>query len=212
MSVPVIVLGAGGHAKVLIEALLNNGAVIAGIVDPNPVLLGTEILGVQVIGGDEVVAGYPPTDVLLVNGVGSIGRPEVRTLVFERFISQGYRFATVVHSSAVVASDVMLGEGAQVMAGVVIQPGTRIGCNAIINTRASVDHDCRVEDHSHLAPGVTLSGNVAVGAWTHVGTGATVIQGISIGANCLVGAGALVIRVVPDNTTVMGVPAREVRR
>jgi sugar O-acyltransferase (sialic acid O-acetyltransferase NeuD family) len=212
MSIPVIVLGAGGHAKVLIEALLKNGAVIAGIVDPNPVFLGTEILGVPVIGGDEVITGYPPTDVLLVNGIGSISRPEVRKSVFERFVSQGYRFATVVHSSAVVASDVMLGEGAQVMAGAVIQPGTRIGCNAIVNTRASVDHDCQVEDHGHLAPGVTLSGNVAVGAGTHVGTGATVIQGVSIGANCLVAAGALVIRAVQDNMTVMGVPAREVQR
>lgn len=186
MSLPVIVLGAGGHAKVLIDALLASSVIIVGIVDPNPALAGTKILGVPVLGGDDVVDEIPPSQVQLVNGLGSVGLPANRQQLFARFKEMGYSFATVVHPSAVVASDVVLGEGPQVMAGAVIQPGSKIGLNSIINTRASVDHDCIIGDHVHIAPGVTLSGGVSVGACSHIGTGATVIQGISIGNGCLV--------------------------
>lgn len=209
MSLPVIILGAGGHSKVLIEALLVSSAVIVGIVDPNPALVGTKVLGAPVLGGDEIVNEYPPSQVHLVNGLGSVGLPANRQQLYERFKSLGYTFATVVHPSAVVASDVVLCEGAQVMAGAVIQPGCRIGANSIINTRASVDHDCIIGDHVHISPGVTFSGGVTVGACSHIGTGATVIQGISIGSGCLVAAGAVVTKDIADGAKVRGVPARE---
>ncbi len=209
MSLPVIILGAGGHAKVLIDALLASSAVITGIVDPNPMLAGANILGVPVLGGDDVVDGVPPSQVQLVNGLGSVSLPTIRQHLYERFKGLGYNFATVVHPSAVVASDVVLGEGAQVMAGAVIQPGCRIGINSIINTRASVDHDCIIGDHAHISPGVTMSGGVTVGECSHVGTGATVIQGLSIGTGCLIAAGAVVTKDIFDGAKVRGVPARE---
>ncbi len=209
MSLPVIILGAGGHAKVLIEALLKSGNLIAGIVDPDPKLAGVEILGVPVLGGDDVVNEFPPSEIQLVNGLGSVGLPFKRQQIFERFKGMGYKFATVVHPSAVVASDVELGEGAQVMAGAVIQPGCCIGINCIINTRASVDHDCIIGDHVHIAPGVTMSGIIKIGSDSHIGTGATLIQGISIGIGCLIAAGAVVIKDIADGAMVRGVPARE---
>lgn len=209
MSLPVIILGAGGHAKVLIDALLSASAVIAGIVAPDPALAGTNILGVPVLGGDDVVNEYPPSEIQLINGLGSVGLPVNRQQIFEKFKGMGYKFATVIHPSAVLASGVVLGEGAQVMAGVVIQPGSHTGINSIINTRASVDHDCTIGDHVHIAPGVTISGGVTVGTCSHVGTGATVIQGISIGNGCLVAAGAVVTKNIADGTMVRGVPARE---
>ena len=212
MSLPVIVLGAGGHAKVLIEALLASSAVITGVVDPDLTLVGTTIHGVQVLGGDDVVNEFPPSEVQLVNGLGSVSLPVKRQQLFERFKGIGYDFATVVHPSAVVASDVELAEGAQVMAGVVIQPGCSIGVNSIINTRVSVDHDCSIGDHVHIAPGVTLSGGVAVGSCSHIGTGATVIQGINIGAKSVIGAGALVLKDVAPCITVVGIPAKMVKR
>jgi UDP-perosamine 4-acetyltransferase len=209
MSLPVIIMGAGGHAKVLIEALLQSGKVIAGIVDSDFALVDTKVLGVPVLGGDNMVNGFSPSEVKLVNGLGSVGLPFKRQQLFERFKSMGYDFATVVHPSAVVASDVELGEGAQVMAGVVIQPGSRIGKNVIINTRASIDHDSRIGDNSHIAPGVTLSGNVLVGESSHIGTGATVIQGINTGTGSFVAAGAVVVRDVAAHSAVYGIPARE---
>lgn len=212
MSLPVIILGAGGHAKVLIEALLAANAVIKGVVDADPAMIGASILGAAVIGGDEVVKKHTPESILLVNGLGTITISDNRRQLYEKFKNAGYTFATVLHPSAVVASDVTLGEGAQVMAGAVIQPGCRIGVNSIVNTRASVDHDCMVGDHVHIAPGVTLSGGVTIGRESHIGTGATVIQGVCIGERSLIGAGSLVLTDVAPRVTVMGVPARVVKR
>lgn len=207
----VIILGAGGHAKVLIDALLASSVVIVGIVDQDLTLKGETILGVPIIGDDEIVCGFHPTQVKLINGLGSIGLPAKRQQIFERFKGLGYSFATVVHPSAVVATGVDLGEGAQIMAGAVIQPGSRIGCNVIINTRASVDHDCMIGDHTHIAPGVTLSGGVKIGAGCHLGTSATVIQGVCIGEESLIGAGSLVLKDVARSVTVFGAPARKVQ-
>lgn len=209
MSLPLLILGGGGHARVLVDALLTAGRVIAGIVDRDPALTGASLLGVPVIGGDELVEQFPPGEILLVNGIGSVGVPASRRRIFENFTGRGYRFGTVVHPSAVVAADVELGEGAQLMAGSVIQSGSRIGGNVIVNTRAAVDHDCIIGDHSHLAPGVTLSGGVQVGSGVHIGTGATLIQGIVIGDNCLIAAGAVVVGSLTGGTKVRGVPARE---
>jgi len=212
MRLPVIILGAGGHAKVLVDALLASSSVIAGVVTPDSALAGTFLLGVPVLGGDDFVDKYGPAEVNLVNGLGSIGLPVKRQSLFLRFKSMGYKFATVIHPSAILASDVELGEGTQVMAGAVIQAGSCIGSNAIINTRASVDHDCTIGDHVHIAPGVTLSGGVTVCEASHIGTGATVIQGICIGAESLIGAGTLVLKDVQRSTTVVGVPARMVTK
>ena len=212
MTVPVLVIGAGGHSKVLIEALLLTSTPIAGIIDVNPKLLGALILGVPVLGGDELVSGFANDAICLVNGVGSVGLPTRRQKLFEKFKRLGYKFAKVIHPTAVVASDTVVDEGGQIMAGAVIQPGCRIGSNAIINTRASIDHDCVIGDHCHIAPGVTLSGGVSVSTGVHIGTGATVIQNIRIGSVSLVGAGALVLKDVPPFTTVIGSPAKVVKQ
>jgi UDP-perosamine 4-acetyltransferase len=101
-----------------------------------------------------------------------------------------------------------LEEGAQILAGAVVQASARIGQDAIVNSGALVDHDCQIGTGAHLAPGSTLSGGVIVGKFTHVGCGATIIQGIRVGEGCLVAAGAVVVRDVPDHSLAMGVPAR----
>ena len=187
-----IVLGGGGHARVLIEVLKLRRQEIAGICDPalDPADAGPGAL--PVLGGDEAVHGYDPRAVLLVNSLGSAGDTAQRRSIFDSFAGASYRFATVVHPDAIVATDAVLGEGAQIMAGAVIQPGTRIGKNSIVNTRASVDHDCRIGAHAHIAPGATLCGGVEIGDGAHVGAGAVVIQGIRIGATATIGAGVTV--------------------
>ncbi len=212
MNFPVLVLGAGGHAKVLIEALSAASIEILGVVDPDPTLTGMTVQGVPVLGDDREVLKHPNDAVRLVNGLGSIGLPTRRQSLFEQFKAQGYAFATVVHPSAVVATDAQLGEGSQIMAGVVIQPGCRIGMNAVLNTRVSIDHDCCIGDHVHIAPGTVLSGNVSVGKSTHIGTGSTIIQGITVGRHTVVGAGSVLLKDVPSGVTVYGVPAKVVHR
>lgn len=202
MSGPVIVVGGGGHAAVVIDALLLAGFEVAGLCDPKLEPGGTGPAGITVLGGDEALDRWTPDTTLLANGVGSTRSTEARRNVFERFTRAGFRFATLIHPSAVVAKDVALGEGVQVMAGAVVQPGVTLGRNSIVNTRAAVDHHCVIGAHVHIAPGVTLSGNVAVGEGSHIGTGASIVQSIQIGRDALVCAGAVVTRDVADGATV----------
>ncbi|MNX97894.1 putative acetyltransferase EpsM [compost metagenome] len=212
MNREVLLLGAGGHARVIIDTLQCLGVSILGVLDAAVEMHGQSILGVPVLGGDDLLADFSPSSVELVNGLGSIANTTARRGLFHRQKSQGFRFSTVVHPSAVVSPQAQLLEGAQVMAGAVIQTGCRIGVNVLVNTGALVDHDCTIGDHVHLAPGVTLSGGVEIGDGVHVGTGATIIQGRHIGNESLVAAGAVVVDHVAMKTLVMGVPAREVMR
>ncbi|MGM4906786.1 acetyltransferase [Tardiphaga sp. 866_E4_N2_1] len=194
---PVIILGAGGHARVLIDALQMTGCRIVGIIDPAFAVGSSGPAGLPILGGNEALDGYSPNDVELVNGIGSIGSLALRDTVYRRGKEAGFRFAQVVHRSAVIGGATDIGEGVQIMAGCVIQYGSSIGANSIINTRASVDHDCQIGQSVHVAPGVTLSGGVRIGDRAHIGTGAAVIQGVSIGSDSLVGAGAAVYRDIP---------------
>lgn len=205
---PVIVLGAGGHSKVVIAALKATGIEIVGVTDPDASTHGQSVLGVRILGGDDLAMNRKKGEISLVNGVGSTRPTPGRREVFERFKRAGYDFSVVVHPSAVVGPEVEIGEGAQIMAGAIVQPGCRIGADAIVNTRASVDHDCIVGAHAHIAPGAVLGGGVRVGDGAHVGAGATLIQNVSIGPRALVAAGAVVVADVAADTQVAGVPAR----
>ncbi len=208
MSLPVIVTGGGGHAKVLIDSLLALSIHILGFTDRNAANMYHTIRGIRMLGDDGAVLWHRADSIRLVNGIGSTGPTNKREEIFEYFKSLGYIFAAVIHPASAVSRDVEISEGAQIMAGAIIQPGSRIGKNTIVNTKASVDHDCLIGDHVHLAPGVTLSGKVKVGSGAHVGTGATVIQGVNIGQKCLIGAGALVLGDIPAGCAAVGVPAR----
>lgn len=197
-----VLIGAGGHGRVLMAAIDLLGGWIVGVSDTK---LPT---GVSAPGGqpslrdDEIPERCPPDKVLLVNGVGSTGTPQARHEVFARWRARGYRFAVVVHPAAIVAASAALGEGVQVMAGAVVQNDARIGANSLVNTSAGVDHDCVLGETVHLAPGVTLSGGVTIGDRTHVGTGASVIQGVRIGSDVVIGAGAVVVGDVADGSRI----------
>lgn len=204
---PIVIIGSGGHARVLVDIAELLGYGIAGFSVPEKQDVNT-LWGIPIIGCDEDLLNFSPQTITLANGLGSVSSLTRRYEVFKKFHERGFSFATLVHPSAIISKNTVLGEGTQVMAGAIIQPGTKIGANSIINTRASVDHDCNIGDHVHIAPGATLSGGVKIADGVHVGCSATIIQGITVGEWSLIGAGSLVIRNVKPRQMVMGVPAK----
>ncbi len=201
MKQPIILLGSGGHARVLLDALYCNGIEPLGYVDCKK---SAADIGIDYLGDDEYLEGLSCDELLLVNGVGDITR---RQQLFESFKTQGFNFGQVIHPSAIISKSALLAEGVQVMAGAVIQTGVNIDENVIINTRASIDHDCSVGSHSHVAVGAVLAGDVRVSKNVLIGAGSTVIQGLTIGSDSVVAAGAVVIHDVAEGRTVIGVPA-----
>jgi UDP-perosamine 4-acetyltransferase len=204
-----VLIGAGGHARVVADLLRILGAGIAGVYDADPGRHGTVAFGLPVVGGDDAALALPPASIWAINGVGSIGPATTRCAVYERFTAAGFEFPALVHPTACLSPDAALESGVQVMAGAVVGPGARLGENSLVNTRAVVEHDCRVAAHAHVAPGATLCGGVVVGRAAHVGAGAVVIQGMAVGDGALVAAGAAVVRPVRAGGRVAGVPARE---
>ncbi len=207
MNKPIIILGNGGHTKSLLEIIRLQDKKVLGVTDPfAKSRMHEEYLFFD---SDEAILKYSPSEVLLVNGIGSTNNTEKRTQIYNKFHNLGYKFDTLVHPSSIIAKDVILEEGVQVMPGVIVQPGSKIKSNSIINTKVSIDHDCTIGSHVHIAPGVTVSGNVYIDDKVHVGAGATIIQGIVIEQKCLVASGAVVIKDVKRKKKVKGVPAKE---
>lgn len=209
MKKKVLIIGGGGHAKVLIESLKSQKIEIYGILEKNPSLIGKKISGISVFEEKEMLLTHPPSQTVLVNGIGSTATTNQREEVFTTYKRLRYDFLSIIHSTAYIASDVHIGEGLQAMAGSIIQCGSTIGDNVIINTHSSIDHDCEIGHYTHVAPGVTVSGNVKIGIYCHIGTGASIIQGIQIGKCALIAAGSVVIRDIRENQKVCGVPAKE---
>jgi UDP-perosamine 4-acetyltransferase len=205
---PIAILGGGGHARVVIEALRRAGESILGIIDPKPGIAESLPDGIRYLGG--MLQELRPDQTNLALGVGSIdtGTAERRARLFGEAKAAGFAFRRVIHPSAILAADAVLGEGSQIMAGAILQPGVVLGANCIVNTGVRLDHDCRVGDHTHLAPGTVLSGDVQVGEGCHIGTGAIVIQGIRIGARAMIAAGAVITRDVESGAKVGPGPQR----
>lgn len=206
MSPKIIIIGGGSHARVLYEILCMQKKVkCLGYTDHKKISWDLPYLGT-----DDVLKEDISKDVLLVNGIGSIHIPTLRKTIFEKLKHMGFHFLSVFHPSAILSPSAHFSEGVQVLAGVVVSTEASIGKNVILNTSSSIDHHNKIGAHTHIAPGVTLSGGVTIGETCHIGTGATVIQNITIGNKCLIGAGSLVIRDISDKLEVMGVPATKV--
>ncbi len=196
------VVGAGGHAKVVIAMLRAGGCAVAGLFDGDPALHGRKVLGVPVLGSDE--------DARLdgARAVVAIGSNAARKAVAEKLSGRVAEWTPVVHPRAWVHDSVTLRPGAVVFAGAVIQPGAHVGAHAIVNTGATVDHDCTLADYVHVAPGAHLAGNVRLDEGAFLGIGAAAVPGAAVGAWATVGAGGVVVRDVPARVTAVGVPAK----
>jgi UDP-perosamine 4-acetyltransferase len=195
LSQPLIMLGAGGHGRVMHALALAAGFEIIAVCDPLMAASGeTAWRGIPLWADDEMLARVDPDSVGLINGVGQLVRSKSRESIYQRMTGLGFRFPQLVHPQAWVERTVDLRDGVQVMAGAIIQPGCSVGENTIINTSASIDHDCVIGSHVHIAPGAVLCGGVSVGDRSFIGAGSTVIQQVAIGSDAIVGAGALLTR------------------
>jgi UDP-perosamine 4-acetyltransferase len=200
---PVVVIGAGGHGKVVVSTLLAAGVRVPCVLDDEEEKWGSEIFGVPVRG--PVSNGVEFGRV----GVLGIGRNEERKRFAEAL---NLDWATVIHPHAWVHPSVRLGEGSVVFAGAIIQPDTVIGRHVIVNTGALIDHDCEIGDYAHVAPGVQLAGGVKLSEGVFFGIGSCAIPGVHVGERTTVGAGAAVVDDLPSDVIAVGVPARVLER
>jgi UDP-perosamine 4-acetyltransferase len=200
----VLIVGAGSHGRVIAGALTAAGRSVLGFLDATHPP-GTSIDGCPVLGDDDALSRYPADSVELAIGIGVLPK---RQQMFDWFRMQGYRVVQVLHPSVVITGPVTIGEGSQLQAGVIVQPGASIGDNVLVNTRVSIDHECVLAHHAVVSPGAVLCGNVTIGESATIGPGATVVRGCSVGARSVIGAGAVVVADVPPDVMVYGVPAR----
>jgi sugar O-acyltransferase (sialic acid O-acetyltransferase NeuD family) len=212
MTAPIIIVGAGGHAKVVADALLAAGRTVVGFVDPAIELQGTLLLGLPVLGDDDALFEPVHADCELVNGIGSVGAKGDRLWrrsIQERLEAQGRSFTGVRHPSAIVSPFAEVDPTAQLLARSVVQAGARIGRGVIINTGVIVEHDCQIGVFCHCAPGALLSGMIHLGENMHIGAGAVVMQGLQLTGGGVVAAGAVVIRSYDGGGPLVGVPATD---
>ena len=208
--IPVVGFGAGGHAKVVIEIIRSMQEYeVVGLLEAQQSLWGTNILGVEVLGDDSLMDELRGRGIRhAFIGLGTVADARPRRQLYEKVSGSGFDIVSAIHAAAIVSSSATIGLGPTIMAGAVINAKAVIGNNVIVNTGAIVEHDCLIGDHSHVATGARLAGGVHVGPGAHIGIGAVVRQELRIGAGAIVGAGAVVVRDVPDDSTVIGVPAK----
>lgn len=198
-----ILLGAGGHAKVLLSILIRQHTEITGVCALQPPQSAI-FASIPYLGNDTTVLNYPPDQTMLINGVGALPGSSIRNDIFTRFTALGYHFASVISLDAMVDPHCRLGEGVQIMPGVIINADAEIADNVIINSGAIVEHDCKLERHTIVSPGAILCGGVSCRENSYIGAGATVIQGLTLGRNTTVAAGSTVVRNLLDNQKIYG--------
>lgn len=192
------IIGAGGHGKVVAEALMLNG--------PGDFCFIDEDRSKAKIFDKKILHSFPESFEAAIIAIGN-------NLTRKRIaLTYAYSYATIIHPRANISPQVEIGEGTAVIAGATINIDTRIGRHVIINTNASVGHDCIIDDFVHIAPNAALAGNVHIGEGAHIGLGAAVIQGVSIGKWCIIGAGTVVLKDVPDGAMMVGNPARIIKQ
>lgn len=196
-----LLYGASGHAKVIIDCLVSQGEVIHGIFDDYSDLVSLNGYDVY----NDYDSKFEGEEKVIIAVGDNVSRKKIAAKV-------KHEFGRIWHTSSVISESSEIGQGTVIMHNAVVQPGARIGKHCIVNTGSSIDHDCRLGDFVHISPKVTLCGNVNVGEGVHIGAGATVIPNVTIGKWCIVGAGAVITQNLPDYSLVVGVPGKVIRK
>ncbi len=211
---PLVLVGAGGHAKVLADLIEAGGRWrVYGAVDAAPRGAAALGSGLRIVGEDAVLPDLLRRGVRhAAVGVGASPDTAARARLRRRLLDLGFRLPALVHPRAFISPGALVEDGAQVMALAGVNPGARVGPGAVVNTGAVVEHDCALGDDCFIGPAAALGGDVAVGERAFIGLGAVVNPGLTVGARAIVGAGAVVVSDVREARTVYGVPAREAKR
>lgn len=197
----VVIIGSGGHAKVVADIIRSNGDRIAGFLDS--IYPDGKIFDYTVLGPEDEYTKYEDCSFIV-----AVGDTAARERISKKL--KNVKWYTAIHPSAIVSDlDVVIGEGSVVCANAVINPSAKIGKHCIINTGACVEHDCKIGDFSHVSVGTKLAGKVCVGERNWIGIGAAVREKISICNDCIVGAGAVVVKDLVESGTYIGVPAKK---
>ncbi|AFK03209.1 sugar O-acyltransferase, sialic acid O-acetyltransferase NeuD family [Emticicia oligotrophica DSM 17448] len=192
-----LLYGASGHAKVILEALNATHTKVSGIFDDN--------ISIKKILDFEVIGTYESHLFMNDSIIVAIGDNMIRRAIVKKIT---HKFGVCFHPSALISKYTEIGEGTVIFQNAILQPSVKIGKHVIINTKSSVDHDCIVGDFVHIAPNATLCGGVKVGDGTLIGAGAVILPNVEIGENCIIGAGSVVVRNISNNLTVKGNPSK----
>ncbi|OPA80199.1 hexapeptide transferase [Paenibacillus selenitireducens] len=204
----VVIIGAGGHAKVVIDMIQSNPEFeIIGCTDR---IGNRKISGIPVLGDDSILPQLYEQGIR--HAFVAIGGNSVRHQLARHALDTGFELINAISPHAYVADSVILGSGIAVMPGAVLNAEACIGNNSIINTCASVDHECYIGETCHIAPGCNISGNVRIGEGTFLGTGTKVIDGMTIGSWSILGSGAVVVKDIPSYCLAVGVPAKIIKK
>lgn len=211
MSKDVVIIGAGGHAKVIANVINKSGDIVRGFLDDN-IEIGTVIIkekNYKVIGTFEDIVHlqlkYPNAEFII-----GIGNNELRKKIAEKY-EEILNFYTAIDPNSQIALDVEIGKGSVIFANACINTSAKIGKHCIINTAAIIEHDNIIEDYVHISPNATLSGTVSVGEMTHIGSGAVIKNNINICNNCIIGAGAVVVKDIKEPGVYAGVPIKRLK-
>lgn len=213
MPSKVILWGGTGQAIVVKPIVEHYGGTVVAVFDDTPGLR-SPFADVPIFQGWQAFQSWVATqDKAALGFCITIGNPHgrVRLKLHDSLVNEGLQSVSVIHPSAVVADDAVIGDGVQIMAGAIVNPRVRIGLQCIINTKASIDHEDVLGDGVEIAPGATLCGAVHINAGAWIGAGATILPRVTVGADAVVGAGSVVVNDVAERTVVMGVPAKTVR-
>lgn len=208
MNKNIVIIGAGGHAKVIADIIDKSKDIVVGFLDDNKTKGDIIVKEKQyrVIGRiDEckkIQLENPEMEFVI-----AIGNNKVRKQIAERY--KNLKFYTAIHPSSQIALDVEIGKDTVIMANTIINTSAKIGKHCIINTGAIIEHDNIIGDYVHISPNATLCGTVEIGGLTHVGAGATVRNNVSICNSCIVGAGSVVVKKISEPSTYIGIPARK---
>lgn len=207
----IIILGAGGHAKVVADALSDDYELI-GFLDKDDKYIGNKISGGVILGNDDNPSIWKEKGInRCVVGIGNMGDSDIRNKAYDKYKNAGFFMETIIHGTASVSKYSEIGCGTVVLSNAVINSDAQIGENCIINSSAVIEHDVKIGYGAHVGPGSVVLGMAEIGDNSLIGAGSVVLNKVKVGKNVIVGAGSVILKDIPDNVVVVGHPGEIIK-